>query len=134
MRVVLPDASPDSYLAWMAFWREVEQKMGESPALAEMAGSESAPFLDDETARITAQVFVPLLIAQVTAAKHAGDSSVAPVIDADPDVLRSAIEVIATRGRWLTDERLTAMGLEPLEPKLVNLRNATIEKVRRQIG
>jgi hypothetical protein len=37
IRLVLPPALPARYLSWMAFWREVERKMVESPKLADMA-------------------------------------------------------------------------------------------------
>ncbi len=134
VEITLPSAPPDDYLRWMAFWREVEQKMGESPALGDMASQESAPFLQGETAAFLATVVVGAIITQSTDAKNRGETQVAPVLIADPDRLARAIDVVTRRAQWMTPDRLRAMGIEPLDTKLAELRMASLTAVSEQIA
>lgn len=131
--VTLPEAPPAHYLAWMAFWREVEQKVGTAPSLQDAAAEESAPFVRDDLADLISQRIVGAITAQATEALKAGEASIAPTIEAVPEVLAKALTYVTARVRWMTPERLEAMGIEPLDPKLVELRARVVKHVLEQL-
>jgi hypothetical protein len=127
IRLVLPPALPARYLAWMAFWREVERKMVESPQLAEVASQESRPFLHDPVADFLSEKVVASISRQAHDARSRGASEVSPAIEGDEALMRQALEYVAARGRWLQEPGVAeAMGIEPLEPDLVDLRNEVL--------
>jgi len=130
---VLPAASPDSYLRWMAFWREIEQKMGERPELEQQASTLAAPFVRDEIAGYLSAVVIPAIVDQARRATAAGELSVEPAFDGDQEVLERGLDYVAKRGAFLTPEICRAMDVEPLEPKLAELRNRVLESLRHQL-
>jgi hypothetical protein len=134
IRLVLPPALPARYLAWMAFWREVERKMVESPHLAEVAAEESRPFLHDPVADFLSEKVVAAISRQAHEARSQGAAEVSPVIEGDEPLMRQALEYVAARGRWLQEPGVAqAMGIEPLEPDLVELRNETLATLMVQL-
>jgi hypothetical protein len=133
IRLVLPPALPARYLSWMAFWREVERKMVESPKLADMAAEEARPFLHDPVADFLSER-VAAISRQAQEARSEGASEVSPVIEGDEATMRQALEYVAARGRWLQEPGVAeAMGIDPLEPDLVDLRNAVLASLQAQI-
>jgi hypothetical protein len=134
IRLVLPPALPSRYLAWMAFWREVERKMIESPQLAKIAAEESRPFLHDPVADFLSERVVGAISRQAHEARARGDAEVSPVIEGEQALVRQALEYVASRGRWLQEPGVAeAMGIEPLEPDLVELRNEALASVTVQL-
>jgi hypothetical protein len=135
IRLVLPPALPQRYLSWMTFWREVERKMVESPRLAEMAANEARPFLHDPVADFLSERVVASISRQAQEARTGGDSQVSPVIEGDEEVVRQALEYVAARGRWLQEPGVAeAMGIDPLEPDLVDLRNEVLASIMTQLS
>jgi hypothetical protein len=135
VRLVLPPALPARYLSWMAFWREVERTMVESPQLAEMAAQESRPFLHDPVADFLSEEVVGAIMRQASEARTRGDSEVSPAIEGDEATMRQALEYVAARGRWLQEPGVAeAMGIEPLEPDLVDLRNEVLASIMTQLS
>jgi hypothetical protein len=126
--VEFPKASPADYLRWMAFWREVEQKMGESPALEELATSESAGFVRGDVAEFLSGI-VNSVSSQAKDASARGEGTFAPTLVVDEGMFRLGVADFALRIKWLTDERCRAMGIEPLDPSLVQLRTRVLEAV-----
>jgi hypothetical protein len=111
----------------MAFWREVERKMVESPQLAEVASEESRPFLHDPVADFLSENVVAAISRQAHEARSRGEAEISPVVEGDEALMRQALEYVAARGRWLQEPGVAeAMGIEPLEPDLVDLRNETL--------
>jgi hypothetical protein len=134
LRLVLPPALPDRYLTWMAFWREVERKMVESPQLAEVAAEESRPFLHDPVADFLSERVVAAISRQAHEARSRRASEVSPVVEGDEALLRQAMEYVAARGRWLQEPGVAeAMGIDPLEPDLVDLRNEVLASLMVQL-
>jgi hypothetical protein len=134
IEIKLPEAEPADYLSWMAFWREVEQRVGASPALETMASEESAPFIRDDIARFLSDNIVGAIATQAGEAKQRGDELVTPMLRGNVEIVPRALHDVALRMRWLTDERCRAMGIEPLEPHLVALRLRVLETVLDQLG
>lgn len=134
IEVRLPEAPPAQYLRWMAFWREVEQKMGESPALESMASLQSAPFIHEETASYLSRSVVKAIVDQANAALKENRPLVGPVLAIEPHRMVDGVKVVAARTRWMTDDRCRAMGIEPLAPTLVALRSEVLVAVAQQIA
>ena len=119
----------------MAFWREVERKMGERPRLAEFAGEEARPFLHDPVANFLSERVVAAISRQAQEARTQGDSEVSPVIEGEEQTMRQALEYVAARGRWLQEPGVAeAMGIDPLEPDLVDLRNEVLASLMTQMS
>src|SRR3954468_19913078 len=88
IKVRLPPADPAVYLEWMAYWRDVERRMIERPALEAFASLESAPFVRDPIADFISDVMAGGVIRQAGAARRLGNAEVAPEIVSDALVLR----------------------------------------------
>jgi hypothetical protein len=132
--IQLPEAPPEHYLRWMVFWRDVELVMGQTPALAEAAAQESAPFVRDEIADFLSREVVGSILSQAREARDSGLATVIPVLVVDRDMLQKGAEYVVARADWL--ERpgvMEAMGVAPLEEHLAHLRARAIEEVRRQL-
>lgn len=128
----LPDAPPSSYLRWLAFWREVEQRMVERPSLEAAASRVSAPFLNDEVAQTISGVLVPRIVEQAREAASADRRTVAPTIEADPEVMSQVTRYVRRRLAFLTPDVCRAMDVEPLEPTLARLRDSVLEALEKQ--
>jgi hypothetical protein len=132
--VLLPEASPDQNLRWMAFWREVEDRMLEHPGLASVAGAESAPFLHDSIADYLSTAVVSEFARQARAAKNAGQRVVVPRLSVDADTFARALGYVLRRGNWLQQRGIPeAMGIEPLDEELVRLRSALLVSLQTQL-
>src|SRR5439155_21170731 len=88
--VTLPAARPDAYLRWVAFWREVEHRMLESPSLEDYATSVSVPFLRGEVAGFVSDVLARQLVDQATRAQGEGKDYVVPRVSGDRRLLTAA--------------------------------------------
>ena len=124
--VTLPPASPTSYLRWVAFWREVEDRMLASEQLREIAAKEAAPFMDGEVARFISQAAGQIASQATSVPDH---DSFTPVITIPPAIRGEVAETIARRAAWL-DLNHEALGIGALEQDLGDLRSRVIAAVR----
>lgn len=130
----LPEAAPGTYLAWVAYWREVEDRMLRYPALEEMASRESAPFLRDPVAEFLSDVFISQVAEQARRAADEGRLRVAPLVRADPDRLTRGLDYVVRRAAWLEKEWVQeALRIRPLEAEAVVLREGIVRAVREQL-
>ena len=128
--VTLPAAPPGAYLGWMAFCREVEQRLAEHRTLLDIASRQSAPFAGDEVADFLSAEVVLSLIRQASEPQKRGDPLVAPQLTGRRDLLERGIRYVSLRGTWIEEHDLAqAMGIEPLEPELGDLRDAVLDAV-----
>src|SRR5437764_10936177 len=125
LTVRLPRVSPALYLEWVAYWREVEDRMLERPALADHAARESAPFLRDPIADWISDTIVGGIVSQAGEARRAGLPEVAPEVQGDALVMREWIRYMGRRAAWLDRAGVhRAIGVEPPSPAVVELREA----------
>lgn len=98
----LPAADPATYLAWMAYWRDVEARMLELPALEQFISREAAPFLHSAIA-VQLSSAVGQIATQAAAAMEAGRAHVAPEIslNGSSEMLTDIASYILRRGAWL---------------------------------
>jgi hypothetical protein len=129
--VVPPEAAPDRYLRWMAYWREVEQAMAARPSLERHASKASATFLRSEGRRVHLDGPGDQITRQAIEAKRAGTPFFSPVVTGPRRLLSEAAAYVWRRGRWLEGTTaMEAVGVEPLEPELVELRRAVVAAIR----
>jgi len=129
--VTLPSARPDAYRRWVAFWREVEHRMLESPSLEAYASSMSVPFLQGDVASFVSDVLARQLVEQATRAQRQGKDYVVPRVTGDRRLLTAAKWYLAERGDWLSSTSGTktmaeAMGVPALPSELVALRKRVV--------
>jgi len=135
IRVRLPHADPAVYLEWMAYWRDIERRMLERPALEAFASSQSAPFLRDPIADWISDAMAGGIIRQAGAARREGAEMVAPEIVGDAVVLRQAMRYIAARHEWLSGPGMfEAMAIEPPSPNVIALREWALDSVSVQLA
>jgi hypothetical protein len=135
VRVRLPHADPAVYLEWMAYWREVEHRMLERPALEAYAARESAPFLRDPIADWISDGLAGAILRQAGEARRAEVEDVAPEISGDALVFLVAMQYVLRRSEWLEQPGIhEAMGVDPPSATVVSLREWAVNSVTVQLG
>ena len=133
--VTLPPAPPEAYLRWMAFWRQVERKMVEHPALEALASRESVPFVRDPVANFISTQLVRQVVNQAAEAQRTGSSVVPLEITGPSELLSEAMDYVGRRASWLEQPGvLEAMDIEPLSSDLLALRANVVRTVREQLA
>jgi len=125
----LPRAHALDYLRWMAYWREVETRMIEHPALERLASKEAGEFLGGADAKLISKLAADLA-SQATAARAAGREIVQPTLemDRDPASLFGLAHLIASRAEWLQRHE-KPLDVAPLDAHLVALRSKVIRAI-----
>ena len=97
----------------MAFWREIETKMRERPALEKLGSEEAAPFLRGNVAMLLSDL-ARELTRQSMAALSEGRNTVVPsvALPASSALLAKMATYMELRGAWLT-KYAEAIGIEP---------------------
>src|SRR4051812_50119352 len=90
--VRLPQADPAVYLEWMAYWRDIERRMIERPALEAFASRESAPFLRDPISDWISDTVAGGVIRQAGGGRREGGDRGAPGITGGAPGLRPAMK------------------------------------------
>src|SRR4029450_11974827 len=84
LTIRLPAAPPQAYLAWVTWWREVEELLGSDMARAMTAGEDGARPLGHEVRSIVPE-HVRLLEQQAREALAAGTTEISPELNADTE-------------------------------------------------
>jgi hypothetical protein len=132
-----PTATPDTYLRWLAYFREVEVTMLEHPHLAKLALRETGPFVSGPVAGFISTT-VGHLSRQALEASAAGLRSVTPTVSGNARLLAESVLLAERRNAWLEAEvsgrpLVEILGIEPLDREGHSLRTAAIARVRQQL-
>jgi anti-anti-sigma factor len=115
LTIRLPAAPPQAYLAWVTWWREVEELLGSDMAKAMTAGEDGARPLGHEVRSIVPE-HVRLLEQQARQALAAGTTEISPELSADTEAWDQWLDYWGRRREWL--EALALRGLPvPQTPK-----------------
>jgi anti-anti-sigma factor len=115
LTIRLPAAPPHAYLAWVTWWREVEELLGSDMARAMTAGEDGARPLGHEVRSIVPE-HVRLLEQQARQALAAGTTEISPELNADTEAWDQWLDYWGRRREWL--EALALRGLPvPQTPK-----------------
>jgi hypothetical protein len=132
IRIKLPARRPEVYLAWMAFWREVEDVMLRWPGAEAAASLDSPPFLHKTTARLLAGLGASIASAS-REAQRKGAARVSPVIYGDPSQLLEGVRYMEQRTEWMSRPGvLETMGIKGPAVVVSALQAAVIEAVRHE--
>jgi hypothetical protein len=130
--VRLPSAPPTDYLRWVAYVRQVNEALRRLPMVAAVAVRDTPPL--DEATLDVAMWLAREINRSALAAQERGDRWVVPQADVEAGALRHAVAYFEQRARWL-DQNLAeprvaeALGVEALEPELVELRDGMFEGI-----
>jgi anti-anti-sigma factor len=108
LTIRLPTAPPQAYLAWVTWWREVEELLGSDMARAMTAGEDDARALGQGVKSIVPE-HVRLLEQQATQALSDGTTEISPELSADPEAWDQWLDYWGRRREWL--EALALRGL-----------------------
>jgi hypothetical protein len=115
LTIRLPAAPPQEYLAWVTWWREVEELLGSDMARAMTAGEDGAQPLGHEVRSIVPE-HVRLLEQQARQALATGTTEISPELSADTEAWDHWLDYWGRRREWL--EALALRGLPvPQTPK-----------------
>jgi anti-anti-sigma factor len=115
LTIRLPAAPPQAYLAWVTWWREVEELLGSDMARAMTADEDGARPLGHEVRSIVPK-HVRLLEQQARQALAAGTTQISPELSADTEAWDQWLDYWGRRREWL--EALALRGLPvPQTPK-----------------
>src|SRR6266498_2436969 len=108
LTIRLPTAPPQAYLAWVTWWREVEELLGSDMARAMTAGEDGARALGQGVKSIVPE-HVRLLEQQARQALAAGTTEISPELSADTEAWDQWLDYWGKRREWL--EALALRGL-----------------------
>jgi hypothetical protein len=135
VRIRLPEASPELYLRWMAYWRRVEERMAGNPFLERLIADASAPFFDDEIAEFISRDLVTAIERQAEEAQQAGEPSVAPTLKGQAETLSEAVAYVIRRSRLLQRPDIARdIKIRPLPEELANLRAMVMAVIQMQLS
>jgi hypothetical protein len=130
LRLALPEAAPDDYLAWTAWWREIETLMLERPGLEVKASEDAAPFLRGELARLMSDLAYEVTKQATDGLMRAHDRM--QVVLEFPGTAKDLLAMASymeRRGAWVA-QFSQAIGIEPLSDRVEALRQLTITTLR----
>lgn len=132
VRILLPEAPPELYLAWTAFTVAAEQKARDRPHLLSQASRSG--FITTPAAHAAHAMIVAPLTEQCEAALREGTAMVAPVVEGDPEDLSAALGYLQQWGEWLaTSEAFLEEGISLPAPEIAAVRTAALKAMREHL-
>jgi len=126
LTIRLPTAAPQAYLAWVTWWREVEQLLG--PDRATAPGDDDGPTSHQGARSIVVQ-HVQLLEEQARQASEEGKETISPELSAEPAEWDQWLDYWRSRRGWLEALALRELP-EPMVPEeLVTLWERTLQMI-----
>ncbi len=133
VRVRLPAASPQTYLRYVEWWREVERFVTEDPAREAAAAAAGGP-----VRAMAVQMVAPSQITeveeQVHAAVRSGVAEVAPDVRGDLAMWRLAMAYGERRREWLARLAEGGEAVPELPPDVERLREQVLAAIRRRLS
>lgn len=139
MTVVLPKASPDAYLRWIAWWRRVDQAMMDRPALARLVASTNEALMQGPVAEFFSGRLLRDIGSQAAAAEREGQTTVRPKVTGTDGLLAGAADHVQRWAEWmdwaLEQDRVSKyMDVPPLAGRLRALRDRVARAICQQVG
>ena len=128
LTIRLPTAAPQAYVAWVTWWRDVEQLLGSDAARATALGDDDGQ-APDRGGRSIVLRHVRSLEEQAKQASDEGKETISPELSAEPTEWDEWLDYWGRRREWL--EALSLRELpEPMVPEeLVTLWERTLQMI-----
>lgn len=127
-RVVLPEAPPQLYLAWMAFTVTVEQRLRDDPKL--LAKTARAGFVTTPSAQTAHHAVLGPLTQLSEAALREGNERFVPVLEATVAELATGCDYLLRWGEWLgTTDALGPRTMSFPPPEVAAIRSAALKAI-----
>ena len=128
LTIRLPTAAPQAYLAWVTWWRDVEQLLGSDLGRAIAPGGDDGQATDREARSIVLQ-HVRSLEEQAKQASEEGRETISPELSAERSEWDEWLDYWARRREWLEALALRELP-EPMVPEgLVTLWERTLQVI-----
>jgi anti-sigma B factor antagonist len=128
LTIRLPTASPQAYVAWVTWWRDVEGLLGSDTATAISAGDVDGQE-PDRVARSIVLEHVRSLEEQAKRASEEGKETISPELSAEPAEWDQWLDYWGSRREWLEALALRELP-EPTVPEdLVTLWERTLQMI-----
>lgn len=124
----LPAASPNAYLAWVTWWRDVEELLGSDMARSAEVGGETRSTAGPEVDAIVPR-HVRLLEDQARLAVEEGELEISPQLAAEPAEWDQWLDYWTTRREWLEALALRGLPVPRFPEDLVTLWQQTLETI-----
>jgi anti-anti-sigma factor len=122
----LPAASPDAYLAWARWWRDVEDLLGSD--LAQESEEQMRPDPRESAQRIVPR-HVRLLEDQARQALEDGKREIAPELTAESELWDGWLDYWTSRREWLEALALRGLPVPAFPEDLVRLWQETLDTI-----
>ena len=127
LTIRLPTAAPQAYVAWVMWWRDVEQLLGSDMATAIAAGDDDGQAPD--RARSIVLEHVRSIEEQAKHASEEGKETISPELSAEPEEWDQWLDYWRSRREWLEALALREIP-EPMVPEdLVTLWERTLQMI-----
>jgi anti-anti-sigma factor len=128
LTIRLPTAAPQAYVAWVTWWRDVEQLLGSDAAAAIEAGDVDGQGPDREARSIVLQ-HVRSLEEQAKQASEEGKETISPELSAEPAEWDQWLDYWGRRREWLEALALREIPEPKVPEDLVTLWERTLEMI-----
>jgi anti-anti-sigma factor len=128
----LPAASPNAYLTWVTWWRDVEELLGSDLGKVEEAG-DPGPAVGEE-ARAIVPHHVRLIEDQARVAVEEGEKEISPELSAEPEAWDQWLEYWTMRREWLEALSLRGLPVPEFPEDLVALWQETLDTIEVELA
>ena len=128
LTIRLPTAAPEAYVAWVTWWRDVEQLLGSEAATAIPAGDDDGQVPGREARSIVLQ-HVRSLEEQAKRALEEGKETISPKLSAEPAEWDQWLDYWGRRREWLEALALREIPEPKVPEDLVALWERTLQVI-----
>jgi hypothetical protein len=138
IQVKLPEGPPDTYLAWVDWWRNVERVIHRLEVMTSTGRGSGPKLVHGPVAGYISRVMLEEVRRQARHALQCENEAVGPLLRADPALLWDAAGVLEAQARWLDewleDGVVTArLGVSFPGWRVELLRGRVVESLREQV-
>src|SRR6476620_12074448 len=128
LTIRLPTAAPQAYIAWVTWWRDVEQLLGSDTATPIAAGDVDGQAPDREARSIILE-HVRSLEEQAKRASEEGKETISPELSAEPAEWDQWLDYWGSRREWLEALALREIPEPKVPEDLVTLWERTLQMI-----
>jgi anti-sigma B factor antagonist len=133
LTIRLPPAPPQAYLAWVMWWREVEELLGSEMAQAMTAGEDGAEAAGHGATSIV-PAHVRFIEQQARQALSDGATEISPELSAEPEAWDQWLDYWGRRREWLEALALRGLPVPQTATDLADLWQRTLRVINVELA